>query len=94
MKFPQIEIDMDKLYKWGFYLLSIGAVANFITFTQQLYTLQFQYVTQIIGGFASSAFSFLLAGFFYYMYQGTKPAMPDNDFQKEFKTEETKNGSA
>jgi len=85
MKFPNIEIDIPTFYKWGFFILTSVAVLNTFTLFQNLYSMHFMYVTEILSAFGSLAFNYLIAGFFYYLYSGTKSSISEEQFEDMFK---------
>jgi len=81
----KLEIDQKIFYKWGFFIFIFVASMNTISLFQLLYLMRFEFVTQILSAFGSLLFNYLIAGFFYYLWSGTKVSIPDNEFEKMFK---------
>jgi len=84
MREPKLEIDQVKFYKWGFFIFMFIATMNTLGVLQNIYLMKYDYVTQILSAFGSLALNYLFAGFFYYLWNGTKPSITDEDFQQQF----------
>jgi len=86
MKFEGI--SMETFYRWGFFLLATNALVSFITLVANISNWVYMYWWGVIGNFASTGFSFLLAGFFYYLKRSTEPSISDEEFLTKFAKEE------
>lgn len=76
---------MLRFYKWGFFLLLFISVVNTYTLVQTIASTTLRSLSVTISSFASLLFSYLIAGFFFYLWSGMKPVMSDDDFEKDFK---------
>ena len=85
---------MPRFYKWGCILFGIVAISNAAVFYQNLVNGIFIFKMQIVSAFASLLFNYLLFGFFFYLYYGTKSSIPDDQFEKEFMKGGKKNDTA
>ena len=85
MRNPIFEIPPERFYKWGFFIFMLMATMNTLSLFQQLYMMRFEFITQILSAFGSLALNYLFAGFFYYLWNSTKPSISDTDFEKQFK---------
>jgi len=84
MSNPLLEIPPEKFYKWGFYLFMFVAIMNTVSLIQNIMLQRFLYMSAMLSAFGSLAFNYLIAGFFFYLWRGTQPSIPDDDFEKLF----------
>lgn len=86
MKFEGIPIET--FYRWGFFLLATNALVSFITLIANILNWVYPYWWNVIGNIGSTAFAFLLAGFFYYLKISIEPSISDEEFLTKFGKEE------
>jgi len=82
------EVTPEIFYRWGFFLLATNAFSNTITFTYNLFNGMFRFPSILASALASLGFSWLLAGFFYYLKRSIEPSITDDEFIKEFAKED------
>jgi len=75
MKFPKIEIDINKFYIIGVWCFGIVALMNTMTFVTNIINDNFMYNSIIISAATSLVFNYAIFGFFSYL----KSTLPPKD---------------